>query len=370
VRASLQRRCACGGSPDRKGKCAACSATAQKVAPPLVHDVLRSPGRSLEPTVRSGMEAGLGSDFSHVRVHTDSRAAESAHALGAAAYTVGRHVVFGRGGYVPRTVAGRHLLAHELTHVLQQRESGESHGALAVDAATSAAEQEAHRLGGIVATGGRAVPATRGPVAVQRAPEPYVKTVTVHLTPPQSAELQWEGTPPPEAAGTDSFTVSTGKGYSNPEDPAGTCTRDCCSDPDKQCAPPWNNPGRVGACCTYYGKGFWTGRPSAEHNGWKYWTPIQPHYSTRGIALHQHPEVTGQPIGHGCVRMNEPNAQRIYEHARPGHTQVNIDGRAAPVACDDSRRCGARASAEQGAGDTRLASTEIVPIPGLEGERS
>jgi hypothetical protein len=317
------------------------------------------------------MEAGFGSDFSHVRVHTDSQAAESARAVGAAAYTVGRDVVFGRESYVPRSDGGRRLLAHELTHVLQQRDfDGSPHGALAVDAATSPAEQEAHRVGEIVAAGGRAMPATRSPVALQRAGEPHIRTVNVHLTPPQSAELEWDGTPPPGAPGADSFTVSTGKGYSDPGDPAGTCTRDCCSDPDKQCAPPWNRPGRVGACCTYYGKGFWTGKPVVEHNGWKYWTPIQPYYSARGIALHQHPEVTGQPIGHGCVRMDEANAKRIYDHARPGHTHVSIDGRASPVACDDSRRCGTHASAEQGADDTRLAATAAMPIPGLEGERS
>jgi hypothetical protein len=70
----------------------------------------------------------------------------------------------------------------------------------------------------------------------------------------------------------------------------------------------------------------------------------------------------------------EPNAQRIFErifdYARPGRTRVSIDGRAAPGACDDSRRCGAHASTEQDARDTRLAATEPVQVAGLEGERS
>src|SRR6185295_5067003 len=90
---------------------------------------------------------------------------------------------------------------------------------------------------------------------------------------------------------------------------------------------------------TYYGNDFWTGTPLDEHNGWKWWTPIQPYYSSRGIALHQHTEVTGQPIGHGCVRMDEPNAKRIYDYSNGRRTNVTIDGQAAPVACDASRQC-------------------------------
>jgi hypothetical protein len=65
----------------------------------------------------------LGHDFSRVRVHTDSRAAESARALGALAYTVGRDVVFGAGQFSPLSAEGRRLLAHELTHVVQQTAS-------------------------------------------------------------------------------------------------------------------------------------------------------------------------------------------------------------------------------------------------------
>src|SRR6185369_18043496 len=65
-------------------------------------------------------------DFSRVRVHTDARAAESARAVNALAYTVGRDVVFGDGQYAPGTSGGRHTLAHELTHVLQQGGSSQT----------------------------------------------------------------------------------------------------------------------------------------------------------------------------------------------------------------------------------------------------
>jgi hypothetical protein len=67
------------------------------------------------------METRFEHDFSHVRVHTNSRAAASARAMGGAAYTLGRAVVFQRQAYAPWSGAGRRLLAHELTHVLQQR---------------------------------------------------------------------------------------------------------------------------------------------------------------------------------------------------------------------------------------------------------
>ena len=86
-----------------------------------VHDVIRSGGRPLEPDVRVDMEARLGHDFSDVRVHDDSAAAASATSVNAHAYTVGSNVVFQRDRYDPSTQEGKTALAHELTHVVQQR---------------------------------------------------------------------------------------------------------------------------------------------------------------------------------------------------------------------------------------------------------
>lgn len=88
-------------------------------APRIVHDVLNSPGQPLDAATRAFFEPRFGHDFGAVRVHTDPQAAQSAHVLQARAYTVGRDLVFGDGGYPPGTT-GRRLLAHELTHVLQQ----------------------------------------------------------------------------------------------------------------------------------------------------------------------------------------------------------------------------------------------------------
>ena len=90
-------------------------------APPIVGEVLRSAGAPLQGSTRLRMEQRFGADFSQVRVHTDARAAQSATAVDAQAYTVGRDLVFGAGRYAPQSPGGEQLLAHELAHVLQQR---------------------------------------------------------------------------------------------------------------------------------------------------------------------------------------------------------------------------------------------------------
>src|SRR2546423_251787 len=89
-------------------------------APPIVHETLGSSGRPLDPSTREFFEPRFGRDLGGVRVHADARAAESARAVNALAYTVGRDVVFGANQYEPTTTRGRTLLAHELAHVVQQ----------------------------------------------------------------------------------------------------------------------------------------------------------------------------------------------------------------------------------------------------------
>ena len=93
-------------------------------APTLVHDALGTSGRALDEPAREFMESGFGRSFSDVRVHDDERAASSARAVGARAYTVGKDVVFARGAYAPSSGAGLRLIAHELTHVAQQDANG------------------------------------------------------------------------------------------------------------------------------------------------------------------------------------------------------------------------------------------------------
>ncbi|MDI2131113.1 eCIS core domain-containing protein [Yinghuangia seranimata] len=116
---------------------------APSVAPPIVHHVLGSGGRPLGAAARSAVEPRFGRSFGHVRVHTDARAAESARAVDAEAYTVGHHIVFDEGRYAPHTPEGRGLLVHELTHVLQQRSGAPVGGVLPVGEPDAAEERQA-----------------------------------------------------------------------------------------------------------------------------------------------------------------------------------------------------------------------------------
>lgn len=130
--ALLQRKCACSQHTLGGAECASCASNRNIVlqrsptdrddrqnVPPIVYDVLGSPGEPLGKSPRSLMESRLGYDLSRVRVHTDSRAMESARAVNALAYAVGDHVVFGADGYAPGTHTGHRVLAHELAHVVQ-----------------------------------------------------------------------------------------------------------------------------------------------------------------------------------------------------------------------------------------------------------
>jgi hypothetical protein len=162
----LQRQCACGQHTVAGGECAECRQKRlqrkavghanPETAPPIVHEVLRSPGRPLDTETRAFMEPRFGHDFSQVRVHTDAKAAQSAQAVNALAYTVGRNVVFGAGQYAPGTSEGWRLLAHELTHVVQQRAySGATSEAVTLPPASDNArlEYESERASNTVVAG-------------------------------------------------------------------------------------------------------------------------------------------------------------------------------------------------------------------------
>jgi hypothetical protein len=157
----LQRACACGQhTSSGGGECEECKKKRQGMlqrsatnaapvgeVPPIVHEVLRSPGRPLDAATLAYMEPRFGHDFSGVHIHSDSQAAKSARAVNALAYTVGRDVVFGAQRYAPTTNAGRRLLAHELTHVVQQGDNPASlQRKLTVNTPGDAAEHEADRL--------------------------------------------------------------------------------------------------------------------------------------------------------------------------------------------------------------------------------
>lgn len=116
-------------------KCAACeedervqALQTKRAGPPVAADqglgkvpeVLSSPGRPLDPASRAYFAPRFGRDFSQVRIYDGAEAAASARAIGARAYTVGSNIIFGNGEYAPQTAEGAKLIAHELTHVVQQ----------------------------------------------------------------------------------------------------------------------------------------------------------------------------------------------------------------------------------------------------------
>jgi hypothetical protein len=171
---TLQRKCACGGMVVSGGECAECRQTrlqtklavnqpgdrfeqeadrmadfvargtgraaairnhsldspqsGESKAPPIVHEVLGNSGQPLDSSTRSFMEGRFGHDFGNVRVHLDARAAASARSVNALAYTVGSDIVFRAGAFAPDGSSGRQLLAHELTHVVQQSDAGTARG--------------------------------------------------------------------------------------------------------------------------------------------------------------------------------------------------------------------------------------------------
>ncbi len=135
--------------PGLQRKSTAARSPAAAEAPPIVHDVLRSPGQPLDAASRAFMEPRFGYDFSRVRVHADARAAQSAAAVDAQAYTVGSNIVFGA-----NRAGNQRLLAHELAHVVQQggRQPG---GTLPIAPANDRAESAADRAADQVLSGGR-----------------------------------------------------------------------------------------------------------------------------------------------------------------------------------------------------------------------
>jgi hypothetical protein len=185
----LHRKCACGQHAGG-GQCDECKkkhetlqrypadSSRANTVPPVVHEVLRSPGQPLDIATRDFMEPRFGHDFSRVRVHTDARAGESARAVDALAYTVGNHIVLGN-GMSSSTLSRKQLLAHELTHVTQQSPVGDStlnslrpsQRDLQVGPTDGPAEREAERIAQTLSSGvASIIPGTNSRPQLQRTP--------------------------------------------------------------------------------------------------------------------------------------------------------------------------------------------------------
>jgi hypothetical protein len=117
---TVQRKCECEEDELAQGKDAQATDAASGRALESRMDAVRGGGQPLDPALRHFFEPRLGHDFAGVKVHADGAAAEAAQTVSARAFTVGRDIVFGAGEWKPETQSGRHLLAHELAHVVQQ----------------------------------------------------------------------------------------------------------------------------------------------------------------------------------------------------------------------------------------------------------
>lgn len=203
----LQRKCACGKNTAGGGECGACSrahgqpqrksagATQDAAAasdsvhgvPDTVREVLSAAGSPLEPQTRALMESRFGHGFGHVRVHTDAKAEESAHALQARAYTVGSDIVFAG----PSPARDHSTLAHELTHVLQQsRGIAPQSGELRVSPPDTAQEHEADRVARDVLSGDARGPSARANALSPAAPTSIQRQPNKTASPPPPHKLE------------------------------------------------------------------------------------------------------------------------------------------------------------------------------------
>lgn len=158
------------------------------VVPHIIRQVLRSSGQPIDAETRAFMEPRFDHDFSRVRVHTNSQAADSARAVNAMAYTVGQDVVFASGQYAPASVEGKRLLAHELSHVVQQERTGD--GAGEADAAEREADRAAKRAVG--PTGPTHSPCsvllTKPPTIARKKKDPRIGGTTSKTKPPYTTD--------------------------------------------------------------------------------------------------------------------------------------------------------------------------------------
>ena len=184
----LPRKCACGGTPGPTGECEECrrkrlqrkerktdvGTGCDSALPPIIDEVLRSPGQPFDSRTRTFFESRFGHDFSRVRVHVDAVANQSAHSVNALAYTVGHDVVFGSGQYAPSTAAGQKLIAHELTHVVQQSMTGRI-GNVRLGNPYSDAEHEATQVADAIHEPRRRVVSVSTAPILAAAPKPSAK---------------------------------------------------------------------------------------------------------------------------------------------------------------------------------------------------
>jgi LysM repeat protein len=217
----------------------------------------------------------------NVRIHAGKGADQAARSVNSRAFTLGNDIVFAAGEYRPASAGGRQLLAHELTHVVQQ-------GGIARRRWDAAATQ-----------------------CATQPKDKWIKTIVVDQQVPQDVTLGWSDN------SSDTFRCSAGKGH---------C---CCDGPDSPPACAGAESRRSGSNCTpnSAGAGFPVQNRVLDHSGIPYWTEFEP---SRGIALHVFDPVDGTALSHGCVRLTDDAAKAIFCGSRQFQTRVQVTSPARP----------------------------------------
>jgi pyrrolidone-carboxylate peptidase len=289
----IQRKCAqCEDEEKLQRKEDGEKSDQQSEAPSIVADVLASGGTPLENNSRSFMESRFGYDFSKVKIHTDTVAAKSAKSINAMAYTLGNNIVFNEGQYAPGTENGKRLLAHELTHVVQQSNSIQP----------KLIQRNIH-------------PPTRTDCT---AVDDFIRLIVVNQESSQSVTIFWN-----YSGNTETAMCSTGRG---------TCCVDSTAADDivgaQQAGSTQNGSHWTPIGVKSVAKIINLGADDMR----RYWTEFD---DPRDIALHAYDPVDGTPLSHGCVRMSVDMARTIYCGSIIGRTRVEVRGFARPR-CDNT----------------------------------
>jgi hypothetical protein len=402
----LQRKCACGGSSEAEGECAECKeereGTLQRRAvnanaapagaqgvPSIVHDVLRSPGQPLDASTRDFMEPRFVHDFSQVRVHTDTKAEESASAVNALAYTVGKDVVIGSGQYAPRTSEGKKLMAHELTHVMQQGRVN-MRRQLNIGQVNDAHEHEADTAAKFIGSTSAEQPfsvriGSGGPllqrqtitdddldqadteqagddIAVYDGDTPVIG---IDTSEDPGEQIETEGTTVAEAINPEFQDVTPAQAGATEKEkpkaptlpkkvPPKKITRIDVDLGAQKLTITWSDGSQPITRTISSGKGL----PDTSDDPCKTQketncTPVGDEFKitskgdentknthgdhmswyvgiddTRGIGIHDSQPVTGKPASHGCIRIDEATAKLINKNIVKGSTEVHISGKA------------------------------------------
>lgn len=253
-------------------------------------------GSRLPEGVQTEMSRKIGVDFSGVNIHTDSAAAELSQQLGARAFTHGKDIYFNRGEYTLGTSEGKHLLAHELTHVVQQKNGS---------------------LNSIQRACGRDNDRT-----VSDFPETYIEHIDVDVTNPASVSLRWAGPNASEQeTGPFHATIGNGGGTNN------------CGDVETS-----NEPG---SNCTPKGSSFTIERQACALGSYPQARNASYFQSSRGIAFHYWPNRPDCPASHGCVRLSMEHSEIIWDNCINENTSDDHGKPATTVAVNGTwSRCG------------------------------